>query len=289
VTIGIGELARRTGLTQQVIRAWESRFEFPVPERTDGGRRVYAEADVDRLQRVVALKDSGVRLAQAIARVRGEEASGPLSVYGAIRQRHPYVESRVLRRDVLIAISHAIEDEAMSRASRPVVFGAFQRESFYREAAPRWAEIARTAASCVVFADFADFADPADPAGSASPERRVGRKGHPIEVPLAADAPLLREWSVVVTAPTLSVALAGWEVPGHRGRASGSREFESIFTFDPAAVRTAAEVCLAVARTGQAVPDSLLDTMGETLAAEPTPSHGVDSLVLRAFDYLQHV
>ena len=29
--------------------------------------------------------------------------------------------------------------------------------------------------------------------------------------------------------------------------------------------------------------------MSESLATEPTPSHGVDSLVVRAFDYLQRV
>jgi DNA-binding transcriptional MerR regulator len=274
VTIGIGDLARRTGLTQQLVRAWESRFGFPTPQRTESGRRVYSEADVDRVQRVLALKDAGLRLAQAIDRVRAEETSGPLSVYAALRERHPQVESRILRRDVLVAISHAIEDEAMSRASRPVVFGAFQRESFYLQAAPRWHEIARTAACCVVFADFA------------APS---GRTGSPVEVPLAADAPLLREWAVVVTAPSLSVALAGWEIPRRPGGTPGLREFESIFTFDPAAVRTAAQVCLGVARAGGTVPAPLLTTMSESLATEPTPSHGVDSLVVRAFDYLQHL
>ena len=69
MTIGIGELSRQTGLTQQAIRAWESRFGFPTPERTDGGRRQYAVADVDRIQRVMALKESGVRLASVCARV----------------------------------------------------------------------------------------------------------------------------------------------------------------------------------------------------------------------------
>ncbi|HEX4471317.1 MAG TPA: DICT sensory domain-containing protein [Nocardioides sp.] len=274
MTIGIGELARRTGLTQQVVRIWESRFGFPVPARTEGGRRRYAEADVDRVQRVLALKDSGVRLAQAVDRVRAEETSGPQSVYAALRERHPQVESRVLRRDVLVAISQAIEDEAMSRASRPVVFGAFQRESFYRHASPRWNEIARTAACCVVFADF---------------DVPSARARSPVEIPLAADAPLLREWAVVVVAPSLSVALAAWEIPPQPGRPQGRREFESIFTFDPAAVRTAAQVCLGVARAAGTVPQPLLATMSESLATEPTTTHGVDSLVLRAFDYLQRL
>lgn len=274
MTIGIGELARRTGLSQQAIRAWETRFGFPVPERSDGGRRAYAAAEVDRLQRVVALKGSGVRLAQAISRVRSELDSGPLSVYAALRERHPEVESRLLRRDVLVAISRAIEDEALARATRPVVFGAFQREVFYRHAAPRWGELARTSAACVVFADFA---------------APGGGNGVPAEVPLPPDAPLLREWAVVVTAPSLSVALTAWEVPQATSLPARDRAFESIFTFDPAAVRTAAEVCVAAARAAGTVPATTLTVLDEAVAAGPTSSHGVDSLVVRAFDYLQHV
>jgi DNA-binding transcriptional MerR regulator len=273
VTIGIGELARRTGLTQQVVRAWESRFGFPEPTRTDGGRRVYAEADVERVLRVLALKDTGVRLGSAIARVRGEDAPGPQSIYAAVRNRHPHLETRILHRHPLVAISRAIEDEAMARVEHPVVFGVFQREHFFRESAARWGEIARTAASCVVFADFPT------PAGG---------HGAPLEVPLLPDAPLLREWAVVVTAPSLSALLTAWEVPDQASVPAGRRVFESTFTFDPGAVRTAAEVCVTAARSSGAVPDAQLSALADSITVEPTPSHGIDSLVMRAFDYLQH-
>jgi len=271
-TLGIGELARRTGLQQQAIRAWEARFGFPAPARTDGGRRLYDVADVDRIQRVVALKGSGVRLAHAIERVRAEDGSGrPLSVYGELRRAHPHLESRVLRRDVLVAISQAIEDEAMSRGGRPVVFGAFQRERFFRQAADRWSEIARTASACLVFADF-DAPHP-DADG-------------PVEVPLAPDAPLLREWAVVVTSPSFSVALTAWEVPRPSPVAAPDRTFESVFTVEPDGVLTAAEACVAAARASGTVDPDLLRSVDGALAAGPTSSHGVDALVIRAFDYL---
>jgi MerR family transcriptional regulator, light-induced transcriptional regulator len=273
VTIGIGELARRTGLTQQVVRAWEARFGFPEPERTEGGRRAYDEADVDRIRKVLALKVSGVRLAEAIARVRGEATSGPQSIHAAVRRRHPNLEARVLRREPLVAISRAIEDEAMARVERPVVFGAFQREAFFRQSAARWGEIARTAAACLVFADFAE----------------AGGGGRlPVEVPLAPDAPLLREWAVVVSAPTLSVMLTAWEIPDQSSVPADLRAFESTFTFDPEAVRTATEVCVSAARSSGVVPASVLSVLTDSLAVAPTPSHGIDSLVMRAFDYLQH-
>lgn len=274
MTIGIGELARRSGASVQVLRAWETRLGFPVPARTESGRRAYDDADVDRVQRVLALKESGVRLAEAVARVRVEGEAGPLSIYGAVRRRHPEVGPRVLRRDVLVAISHAIEDEAMSRGSSALVFGAFQRERFFRDAAPRWDEIARTSTACAVFADFA-------PGSGAAPPG----EGSPIEIPLAPDAPLLREWAVVVMAPALSVVLTAWEIPS-RGALGPHREYESLLSFDPAAVRTAAEVCRSAARAAP-LPDSVIARLDLPLASDRTPSEGVDALILRILEYVQ--
>ena len=90
---------------------------------------------------------------------QGDADGRDLSVYGELRRLLPHLESRLMRRDVLVAISRAIEDEALARAVRPLVFGAFQREEFYLPSAPRWQELARTAEACVVFADFADPTD----------------------------------------------------------------------------------------------------------------------------------
>jgi len=42
-------VARRTGLTADVIRAWERRYHAVSPERSRTGRRLYSETDVERL------------------------------------------------------------------------------------------------------------------------------------------------------------------------------------------------------------------------------------------------
>jgi hypothetical protein len=42
----IGVVSRRTGLGQDVIRAWERRYGAVVPQRTDTGRRLYTDEDV---------------------------------------------------------------------------------------------------------------------------------------------------------------------------------------------------------------------------------------------------
>lgn len=45
----IGAVARRTGLSPDVLRAWERRYGVVAPSRTQGGDRVYSQADVERL------------------------------------------------------------------------------------------------------------------------------------------------------------------------------------------------------------------------------------------------
>src|SRR5687767_8040152 len=40
---------RRTGLSADVIRAWERRYGAVAPSRSDGGQRLYSEDDVVRL------------------------------------------------------------------------------------------------------------------------------------------------------------------------------------------------------------------------------------------------
>ncbi|UCG61313.1 MAG: cobalamin B12-binding domain-containing protein [Candidatus Zixiibacteriota bacterium] len=43
-------VARRTGLSPQLIRMWERRYRAVVPERTSTGRRVYTDSDINRLR-----------------------------------------------------------------------------------------------------------------------------------------------------------------------------------------------------------------------------------------------
>lgn len=52
----IGEVAERTGLTPRTLRYWEEIGLLPPAERLEGGFRLYAQADVERLQRIVELK-----------------------------------------------------------------------------------------------------------------------------------------------------------------------------------------------------------------------------------------
>jgi len=57
-------VVRRTGLNASVLRAWERRYDAVVPERSDGGQRLYSEADVQRLSLLRELVDAGHTISQ---------------------------------------------------------------------------------------------------------------------------------------------------------------------------------------------------------------------------------
>jgi methylmalonyl-CoA mutase cobalamin-binding subunit len=43
-------VTRRTGLSADLLRAWERRYEVVTPRRSKGGRRLYSDADIERLR-----------------------------------------------------------------------------------------------------------------------------------------------------------------------------------------------------------------------------------------------
>ena len=53
----IEQVAARTGLTKRTLRYYEEIGLLPPPTRTEGGYRLYSEADVQQLERIKRLKD----------------------------------------------------------------------------------------------------------------------------------------------------------------------------------------------------------------------------------------
>ena len=50
----IAVAARRSGLSQHVIRAWEKRYGVITPSRTDTRRRLYTDEDIEHLVNALA-------------------------------------------------------------------------------------------------------------------------------------------------------------------------------------------------------------------------------------------
>lgn len=55
------DIERATGLSREVLRKWELRYGFPVPQRGPRGQRMYSAADLERLQWIQRLMRKGVR------------------------------------------------------------------------------------------------------------------------------------------------------------------------------------------------------------------------------------
>ena len=63
----IAAVERDTGLSKDVLRMWERRYGFPVPERDANGERLYPAAQVERLRVIKRLMDQGHRPGKLIA------------------------------------------------------------------------------------------------------------------------------------------------------------------------------------------------------------------------------
>ncbi len=228
----ISDLAERTGVPPATLRSWESRYGFPNPVRLAGGHRRYAEPDVAAVLEVLRHRGSGLALEAAVRRAT-TASFRPRSMYAELRREHPELTPQLLSKSSLVALSHAIEDECCARAERPLLFAAFQHDTFLRESYARWVELARTARATVVFADLATPRPP--------------HPGLPVEVALPREAPLNREWVVVCDAPDLPACMAAVERPGQEGEPDSRRRFEAVWTVDPRAVRHASRVAAALA------------------------------------------
>lgn len=60
-------VARRTGLSADVIRVWEKRYHVVTPVRSTSGRRLYSDADIDRLRLLARATLSGRSIGQVAA------------------------------------------------------------------------------------------------------------------------------------------------------------------------------------------------------------------------------
>jgi MerR family transcriptional regulator, light-induced transcriptional regulator len=273
----IGDLARRTGLTPAVLRTWETRYGFPLAHRLESGHRRYDESAVRLIEGVLRRRDAGIRLDVAISEAAASTRPPAPSVFAELRRRHPHVAPYRLRKSTLLALSWAIEDECCARAERPVLFGAFQEQKYWRPSESRWNELARVAESTMVMADFPDVADD-------------GAARRPTRVPLDEASAMRREWSVVCDAVDLPACLAAWEVPGQSEVPDKDRLFEAVWTIEPRAVRDAARVCAQVAHAaGVAAAGPLLYRLADDPRPTITDTIGAATLFNRVVAYVDRL
>jgi DNA-binding transcriptional MerR regulator len=79
----IGELSRRSGVSPELLRAWERRYGLLRPTRSPGGLRLYSAEDLERVGAMQRHLDEGLAAAQAaelaLASTRAEADAPPLA------------------------------------------------------------------------------------------------------------------------------------------------------------------------------------------------------------------
>ncbi len=123
--IRIGELGRRTGVSPELLRAWERRYGLFEPDRSPGRFRLYSDADVGRVEAMRAQIADGLSAAEAARRVLGmsEPSRGPR------RDAGPEIAEPIA---TLRAALDAFDDSA-AHAAIDRLIASLSLEAFLRE------------------------------------------------------------------------------------------------------------------------------------------------------------
>ncbi len=73
----IGVLAERTGVSPELLRAWEQRYDLLRPSRSAGGFRLYSDGDERRVRRTTELMASGLSAGEAARQALEADISTP--------------------------------------------------------------------------------------------------------------------------------------------------------------------------------------------------------------------
>ena len=131
-------VAERTGVNPTLLRAWERRYEVVEPGRSEGGQRLYSDADVERLLLLRRAADAGRAISsvaeldnaalqslveedQAAREDLEREEAGAPEAAGRVREALEAVESldpsrleRLLRREVVALGAERFLDELVT-------------------------------------------------------------------------------------------------------------------------------------------------------------------------------
>jgi MerR family transcriptional regulator, light-induced transcriptional regulator len=131
----IGELSRRSGVSPELLRAWERRYGLLEPTRSTGGLRLYSAADLDRVRAMQQHLAEGLAAAEAAALAAAAEPRADQAVA---------FSPAAARRDLDVSLSafdearaHAVLDELLSTATLDSILSDVLIP-FLRELGKRW-------------------------------------------------------------------------------------------------------------------------------------------------------
>jgi len=170
----IGELARRTGLTVRTLHHYDAIGLLSPADRSEGGHRVYGDADVRRLYRIVSLRSLGFPLEAVAAALDRDGFDARAAVEEHLRGLEVQIErDRMLRRRLRSLLDRLGTDDFLTTIEEMTMYERYytpeqlrgleqRREALgdeaIREVEREWAEIFAT-----LRAEMDAGTDPADP------------------------------------------------------------------------------------------------------------------------------
>ena len=133
----IGVLAQRTGVSPELLRAWEQRYGLLHPSRSEGGFRLYSDDDERRVRLTTDLIANGLSAAEAARQALEADVSTPPPVDGVL-----VGELAGRLRESLDAmdaeVAHLVFDRLLATLSVTTVLGEVVLP-YLRELGDRWA------------------------------------------------------------------------------------------------------------------------------------------------------
>ncbi len=121
----IGTVASLTGVSPITLRAWERRYGLLDPRRKPSGHRLYSREDIDRVHRVVALLEGGMRIGQVreelLADPDAEAAAGTATVWESYRNEMIAAIVRFDERRLEAAYGNALSLHPVEVATRELL------------------------------------------------------------------------------------------------------------------------------------------------------------------------
>jgi DNA-binding transcriptional MerR regulator len=74
---------KETGIAADTLRAWERRYGLPMPQRTEGGHRLYSQRDIEIIKWLLKQQESGLSISRAVDRFNELLAAGTDPLAGA--------------------------------------------------------------------------------------------------------------------------------------------------------------------------------------------------------------
>ncbi len=139
MSLTVGAVARLAGVTVRTLHHYDEIGLLTASERSDAGYRRYADADVERLQRILFYRELGFGLEQ----IRDVMTDGDGDTADHLRRQHVMLLDRIARlKRMAAAVEKAMEARTMginlTPEERLEVFGDFDPDEHAAEAEERW-------------------------------------------------------------------------------------------------------------------------------------------------------